>query len=166
MAKKPGQLEKTFENLLWQSRFIVIFGVIFGLLGSLALFITGSYDMILGLQKYFLSGEPGSSAKLIGNIVGVIDIYLIAIVILLFSFGIYELFISNIDIGHQQEELNILNIKDLDDLKNRILKVVVMVLVVSFFKQILAMKFSTSLEMLFLAISILALSLTTYFLRK
>jgi uncharacterized membrane protein YqhA len=41
-----------------------------------------------------------------------------------------------------------------------------MVLVVSFFQRVLAMKFTTPLEMMYLAISILALTIGIHFMHK
>ena len=54
----------------------------------------------------------------------------------------------------------------LDDLKNRIIKVVIMVLVVSFFKRVLGMEFNTPMEMMYFAISIFAISFGVYFMHK
>jgi len=59
---------------------------------------------------------------------------LIAVVLLIFSFGIYELFISEIDDAENSEVgSKILAIHSLDELKDKLGKVVVMVLIVSFF---------------------------------
>jgi len=160
------RVESIFEGLLWKSRFIVMLAVIFGLFGSVLLFIAGSVDILIAFQDNFGRGGHINASSLVGGIIGAVDLYLIAIVILLFSFGIYELFISKIDIARQDRHLNVLEIKDLDDLKTRILKVIIMVLVVSFFKQVLDMKFTTLQEMIYFALSILALSITTYFIRK
>ena len=82
----------------------------------------------------------------------------------IFAFGIYELFISHIDeaVGHSQ----ILAISSLDQLKDKIAKVIVMVLVVNFFQRVLHTHFETPLEMLYFALSITALSVGLYFLSK
>lgn len=143
----------------------MLIGVIAGVIGAFALFIYGTIDMLTIISENPVGGHK-SSNTVMGGIVGTIDLYLIGIVALLFSFGTYELFISKIDIAREDDETNILEIKDLDQLKNKILKVIVMVLVVSFFKQILEMKFSTPLEMLYFAVSILFLSVAAFFLKK
>ena len=59
-----------------------------------------------------------------------------------------------------------LEIHSLDQLKDKIAKVIIMVLVVSFFQRVLHMEFKTPLEMVYFASSILILSLGLYFLRK
>jgi len=89
------------------------------------------------------------------------------VVMLIFSFGLYELFISKIDDAESSEAgSKLLAIHSLDELKDKLGKVVVMVLIVSFFKKVINMNFSTPLEMLYLAGSILALALALYFMHK
>ncbi len=38
-------IEKLFEGLIWNSRFIVILAVVFGLIGAIILFIVASMDI-------------------------------------------------------------------------------------------------------------------------
>jgi len=86
--------------------------------------------------------------------------------LLLFSFGVYELFISKIDIGRDNKEIKILEITSLDELKNKILKVIIMVLIVSFFQRILTMEYRTPIEMFYFALSIFFLSCGIYLMHK
>ncbi|MEM7396401.1 MAG: YqhA family protein [Verrucomicrobiota bacterium] len=162
MQKK---LERAFEGVLWNSRFIVLLAVIFGIISAFAVFGMGTWDIVVGIGK-MLAGKLDGSAYLVGVIIGAIDLYLIGVVLLIFSFGIYELFISQLDIGRANKEVQILEITSLDELKNRIIKVVIMVLVVTFFKKILAMEFTTPLDMLYFALSIFAISFGVYFMHK
>ena len=69
------------------------------------------------------------------KMISAVDLYLIGIVLLIFGFGIYELFISKIDIAREDLSVTILEIENLDELKNKIIKVIVMVLIVSFLKE-------------------------------
>ena len=62
--------------------------------------------------------------------------------------------------------MNILEVENIDDLKNKIIKVIIMVLIVSFFERVLNMKYSTPLEMMYFAISIFALAFGVYFINK
>ena len=98
--------------------------------------------------------------------IGAVDYFLIGVVLLIFSFGIYELFISHLEVGRLNEEVKILEITNLDDLKNRIIKVVIMVLIVSFFKKILSIEFETPQDMFYFAASIFVLCLGVYFMHK
>ncbi len=164
----PSKLEQLFESLLWKSRLIILLAVIFGILGSLALFFAGSFEIYHTVTHLFPenSSQPDYSKLLIG-IIGAVDFYLIGIVLLIFAFGIYELFISQIDIARTDgKNHNILEITSLDELKTKIIKVIVMVLIVSFFKAILSTPYQTPLEMLYFGLAILCVATCTYFLRK
>jgi uncharacterized membrane protein YqhA len=61
---------------------------------------------------------------------------------------------------------NILDIENLDDLKNKIIKVIIMVLIVTFFQRILSMEFATSIDMLALAVSICLICIGVFFLSR
>ena len=86
---------------------------------------------------------------------------------LLFAFGLYELFISDIDVAREEDEENkILAIHSLDQLKDKISKVIVMVLVVGFFQKVGLASYQSPLELLYLALSITAVAVGLYFLSK
>ena len=167
-----GFLEAIFESSLWRSRLIVILAVVFGMIGGIALFLVASYDVwviaVDVFKFFFFHYHPEHfHAKIISGIIGAVDLYLIAVVMLIFSFGIYELFISKIDDAENSEAgSKLLAIHSLDELKDKLGKVVVMVLIVSFFKKVINMDFNTPLEMLYLAGSILALALALYYMHK
>ena len=164
--------EKLFENALWKSRFIVLLAVIFGFLGSVILFFVASIDVI-NVAKFivitFLEGTHPDHfhEDIVAGIIGAVDLYLIAVVLLIFSFGVYELFISKIDAACTPDECNsILNISSLDQLKDKIAKVIIMVLVVNYFQRVLHTSYQTPLELLYFALAITALAVGLYFLGK
>lgn len=166
-------LEKIFEHSLWSSRFIIILAVVFGLVGAVILFIVASFD-IYDTAKYVLSSYMNHAhpenfhEDIVGGIIEAVDLYLIGVVMLLFSFGLYELFISDIDPakGHDDEENQLLAIHSLDQLKDKISKVIVMVLVVGFFQKVGHTEFHGALELLYLALSITAVAVGLFFLGK
>ncbi|WP_457560221.1 YqhA family protein [Caminibacter sp.] len=167
-----GFLERIFEGSLWKGRLIAVLAVIFGMIGAVVLFFVASADIwhitVLTYKYFFMHYHPDNFHEVIvGGIIGAVDLYLIAVVLLIFAFGIYELFISEIDDAENSEVgSKILAIHSLDELKDKLGKVVVMVLIVSFFKKVIHMNFSTPLEMLYLAGSILALALALYYMHK
>ncbi|WP_025270411.1 YqhA family protein [Hippea sp. KM1] len=170
---KRSKLEGIFEWLLWRSRLIVITAVIFGMIGAFIMFITASVDIwhtAKDTLSFFVNHYPEKDefhSKLISQIIGAVDLYLIAVVMLIFSFGLYELFISDIDDAEDTKVgKRILSIHSLDELKDKIGKVVVMVLIVSFFKRMLHMHFDSPIYMLYFALCILALALSLYLMHK
>jgi uncharacterized membrane protein YqhA len=170
-VKRPEEqniIERSFESALWNSRLIVILAVIFGSLSSIALFIAGSLEVIRTFATAITpsSLEVNHSSLLVG-IIGAVDLFLIATVLLIFSFGIYELFISKIDIARSSEAYpTLLEISTLDDLKNKIIKVIIMVLIVSFFQRVLELQITSGLDMLMMAASIAAICIGVYFLHR
>lgn len=160
--------EHYFERALWSSRLIVLLAVIFGTFSSIILFVSGSLEVINTLTaSVSLSHMEVNHTEILIGIIGAVDFYLIGMVLLIFSFGIYELFISKIDIARATGAFHtILEITNLDDLKNKIIKVIIMVLIVSFFQRVLAMKLVTGIDMLYMALSIAAICIGVYFLQK
>lgn len=164
--------EKLFGNTLWNSRFIVILAVIFGFMGAVILFFVASIDVINVAKFIFITFIEGNHPEhfhedIVSGIIGAVDLYLIAVVLLIFSFGIYELFISKINAACTPEECNsILNISSLDQLKDKIAKVIIMVLVVNYFQRVLHTSYQTPLELLYFALAIVALAVGLYFTGK
>lgn len=162
-------LEKIFEGTIWRSRFIVLLAVIFGLIGAIVLFVVASMDILqvagYTYETIISHAHPEHFHEdIVAGIIGAVDLYLIAVVMFIFSFGLYELFISEIDEAANEKGSKILAIHSLDQLKDKIAKVIVMVLVVNFFQRVLHTEFKTPLEMLYFALAITALSIGLYFL--
>lgn len=165
-------IERLFEGAMWKTRLFVLLAVIFGLIGSSILFIVASVDIYQVLayviNVYSNSLHPKDFHEVIvSDIIGAVDLYLIAVVMLIFSFGLYELFISKIDAAESDTNSSkILAIHSLDQLKDKIAKVIVMVLIVSFFQKVLHTSYSSALEMLYFAVSIALLAVGLFFLGK
>jgi len=164
-------IESVFENVLWSTRFFVILAVVFSMLGGIALFIVASVDVwhvvTIVFNNYFGGAHPENFHELIvADLIGAVDLYLIAIVLFIFGFGLYELFISKIDVAERSAASRILEIHSLDELKDKLAKVIIMVLIVGFFKRAMNTTYGGPMEMLTLAGAILALALAFYFMHK
>lgn len=161
-----------FEKTLMLSRLFVLLPVVFGLLSGMVLFITATIDLLFMfidvLSAFCKLNIPDSlHTFVVSEIIGAVDLYLIAIVLLIFSFGLYELFIGEIDLDKHRIKLPaILAINSLDQLKDKLAKVIIMVLVVSFFQRVLYINYNGALEMMYFALSISALSIGVYLLHK
>lgn len=164
-------VEKIFEGILWESRFAVLFAVIASLLTSLAVFYMATVDayyMISHLGEYASPALEAAErnalrSATITHVVEIVDGYLLATVLLIFSLGLYELFISKIDQAEEAENSsNVLLITSLDDLKGRLAKVILMILIVKFFEHAISMSFASPLDLLYLAAGISLLGLALY----
>jgi uncharacterized membrane protein YqhA len=168
---EQGIIENIFERALWSVRIIVILGVIFSALAAIVLFLAGSLEIYHVLVLFVQHSGSLDKVELLKGIIGAVDYYLIGLVLIIFSFGIYELFISEIDVARIEGGIgSILDIDNLDDLKNKIIKVIIMVLIVTFFERILAMAGSETtfvmFDMLAMAVSICLICIGVYFLGR
>lgn len=168
-----NMIEKIFEHGLWNSRFIIVLAVVFGLVGAILLFAIASIDIFQTaayvINVYVSHMHPEHfHEEVVGGIIGAVDLYLIGVVMIIFSFGLYELFISDIDPAkdEQGKENQLLAVHSLDQLKDKISKVIVMVLVVGFFQKVGHTVFTGALELFYLALSITAVAVGLYFLSK
>jgi uncharacterized membrane protein YqhA len=169
---EDGMIERLFEGAIWRTRFVVLLAVIFGLIGAVVLFVIASIDiwnvsvMAFRVVMHTIPHPDHFHEDVVAGIIGAVDLYLIAVVMFIFAFGLYELFISDIDEAKEAEAggSQLLAIHNLDQLKDKIAKVIVMVLVVNFFQRVLHTEFQTPLEMLYFALSIATLAVGLYFL--
>lgn len=164
-------IETAFEGFLWNSRLAVLAAVLASLASALAMFYMATVDtwyMIVHLANYASPDiVEAARAKLrattIAHVVGILDGYLLATVLLIFALGLYELFISKIDQAERSEMgSRVLFIKTLDDLKTRLGKVVLMILIVKFFEYALDMKFANALDLLYFGGGIALIGLALY----
>ena len=166
--KSTGKLRKIelfFEALIWNFRFFILIPVIFSLLSALRLILIGTVDIWAGLTLAIDSENPEGTTTIqtVSYIIGGVDYYLIGIVLLIFAFGIYELFISEIEIKHQDDS-SILQSHSLEDLKGKLVNVIVVALIVSLFKQMLSIEIGKLSDIIYISLAILLISISQYLL--
>lgn len=163
-------LEWFFEGSLWNSRFVILTAVLGSLFAGFAIFYMATVDVVFLVQHALHYADANMAVEArkalhdstVTHIVEVVDGYLLATVLLIFSLGLYELFISDIDQAHgSKASSKILVISSLDDLKSRLAKVILMILIVTLFEQALNMKLASPIDLLYLggAIALIALAL-------
>lgn len=163
--------EKLFEGTLWNSRFVILAAVIGSLLAGFAIFYMATVDVINLFQHslhYADSSLTDEARKalhdsIVSHIVEVVDGYLLATVMLIFSLGLYELFISDIDQAHGSKAASkILVINNLDDLKSKLAKVILMIMIVTLFEEAITMHMSTPLDLVYFGAAIALIALALY----
>lgn len=164
-------LETLFEGALWNSRFVIIAAVIGSLLAGFAIFYMATVDVVYLFEHALhyadrnLTDEARKALHdgTVSHIVEVVDGYLLATVMLIFSLGLYELFISDIDQAHgDRASSKILVINSLDDLKSRLAKVILMIMIVTLFEEAINMHIATPLDLVYLGASIALIALSLY----
>lgn len=166
-----NRFEKLFEGSLWNSRFVILFAVLGSLLAGFTIFYMATVDVVYLFSHalHYADAELTAEARkalhdsTVTHIVEVVDGYLLATVMLIFSLGLYELFISDIDQAHgSKASSKILVISNLDDLKSRLAKVILMILIVTLFEEALNMELTSPLDLVYLGASIALVALALY----
>ena len=159
-----------FENALWSTRFIVLISVVLSIISSIILFLLGGWDIIQAIiyKNPLLNTDIETNNELLFNIISSIDLFLIGIVLLIFGFGVYELFISEINFAKDKFADSTLKINSLDQLKNKIIKVIIIVLIVKFFEKVLKLShnFTTPKDLIFFSLSILAICIGYFLINR
>jgi uncharacterized membrane protein YqhA len=103
------------------------------------------------------------------HVVGLVDSFLVAIFLLLFAYGLYELFVSELDPARKDIKsggatmvLGLLPIRNLDDLKSNLVKVITAILIVTLFEHAVAVDVGTPIELVYFAATILLVALALY----
>jgi len=156
-------VEQLFEGVLWNSRFVVVIAVIASIATSFTMFFVATVDawyLVAHIFQYAASDLTAEARKAlhddtITHVVEVVDGYLLALVMLIFSLGMYELFVSDIDEARASKTSSkILVIENLDDLKSRLAKVILMILIVLLFERAVKMRIENMLDLVYLGASI------------
>jgi uncharacterized membrane protein YqhA len=172
MKKKTNPIEYYFEKFLFSTRFLTLIAVLGSIFLSIIMFVEGLI-LIFHASTYFISslttqGSNIDEAKIVIMVISTVDKFLISTVLLIFGMGIYELFISKIDHNQKIEDNRPgwLHVKSLDDLKESLGRVILLILIVAFFEHTLLIKYESALDLLYLGIGILLISGSLYLSHK
>lgn len=145
-----------FERLLWATRWLMLLPVLALLVGA------GFFALESGL--YIVHALTGHAENPVVKTIQALDASLLSAVFVIFALGLYELFIAELKIVNGVFD-KVLEVTDLDDLKSKLGKVVVMLLIVKFFELAQLMETKTPLEMIQFAGAIALLALALWFIR-
>jgi uncharacterized membrane protein YqhA len=165
------KLERFFERGLWSSRFIVVVAVVASMAAAVAMFFITTVDIWYAIAHVLGYANPDLTAagrkvihdQTITHVVEAVDGYLLATVMLIFGLGLYELFVSDIDEARGSHvSSKILVIENLDDLKTRLAKVILMILIVSLFEHALKMEVNAPQDLVYFGAAIALIGLSLY----
>ena len=156
------QLNKIERNVGWV-RLISIIAVVSSGFGSLLMFVIGAMKVYRAYITYLgadlLSAPvPNESANLaIALVVQAIDAFLIALVLLIFGKGIYNLFVHEVQ-GGASSTKGWSNINSIAQLKGILAELVIIILMVKFLESALRTSGGYEWEMLILPLGVLMLA--------
>lgn len=174
ILEQKSKRTRTFENLLYASRYLSIIAVIGSLISSVALFLRGGMVIFESIRRFFIDLSAGTVSPdyehMFEELVSSVDIFLFALVLIIFGVGVYELFITKIDPVERKNDTrpSWLRISSVDDLKSSLGKVILMVLIVAFFKHTLELTKEQwgPTTLLYLSIGILLIAAALYLTHK
>ncbi|ARD21005.1 MULTISPECIES: YqhA family protein [Shewanella] len=157
-------MRETFEKLLWSSRLSVMVGVLACVVGALVIFTVGIKDVVhllALLWSYIVSGSHEIRNDIIMVVVEILDTFLLGAVMLIFAFGLYELFISDLkNADDTKSGGRILVISSIDSLKSKLGKVILMMLIIKVFSYFTEMKPQSMLDLLYMGIIVVLVALS------
>lgn len=151
------KLEKIFEFILWNSRYFIFIPIIV----LLVIFLLLVFIIFLKWLHIVYSMFSTLNTDIISYIVSIIDLVLLSMIVLIFAWWIYELFIDSIDVKWKDKsKAQFLIIHDIDELKEKLWKVIILLLIVTVFRQLFDFKMEFSTDFIFIWLTILALAVS------
>ncbi|MGH3120031.1 MAG: YqhA family protein [Streptosporangiaceae bacterium] len=164
-AGRPGspagrRLRRDFERGLSLAQLTVLLPVIALLLSGVGAYVYGTVYAIHSVAD--IADQPFAAHNL-RLFLTEIDLFLIGATLVIAAVGLYELFVARIDPVHTRRPLPAwLEMNDLDDLKVRVISMIVLVSAVTFTDELL--EFGDDLKALYLAagVGVFIIALTIY----
>lgn len=152
-----------FEQGLSLSRMVVVIPVIVLMVSSLASFGYGTEVFVRSVTG--IVDTPHVTSQNLGFLLLLTDLFLVGATLMIAAFGLYELFISRIDAGGGSMRLpDWLKMNDLNDLKARVISMIILVAAVSFVDVVV--EFKSGLDTLYLGAGVaVVIAALTAFLR-
>lgn len=157
-----GRLQRGFEQGLSLAQLTVLLPVVVLLLSAVGAFVYGTIVVVHFVVD--IISEPFAVHNL-RLFLTEIDLYLIGATLMIAAFGLYELFVSKVGEAGGRRPLRLpawLEMTDLDDLKARVISMIILVTAVSFTDVVL--EFGKALDVLYLGagVAIFIGALTVY----
>ena len=161
MAKRE-QRAHPFEKV----RYVAMIVVVFSLLESLVMFLIGGEKSIKAFQAFFFTKPVVDNApehldlsdQAMISVLQSMDAFLIGLVLLIFSFGVYNLFIGEIKTPRSLAGAQWAQITSIERLKQVLVEVIIVVLAVLFLWELLLLEDKATWSVLVVPIGIVLLA--------
>lgn len=152
-------MEKRFERLLVASRWLVLVPVLALLVGAAYFAYLSVYEVIHGLTA-------ADTSEGLSLMLQAVDAGLLCAIFIIVSLGLYELFISHLEGADSKPLASVLEVASLDDLKDKLGKAILLVLIIRFFDFVANLQLTESLDLLAYAGGVALLALALYLSRE
>ncbi len=127
---RPGSFEIIFERFLAGLRWLILVPVVVLVVAAVGAFAYGAEVLVNSVGE--VVRHPNPVGNKIGLFLLIVDLLLIGATLLIAAIGLYELFISRVDSPGASQLPEWLQMYDLNDLKVRVIAMIVLVAAVSF----------------------------------
>ncbi len=148
-------MEKALERVLVGARWLIVVPVLALLVGAAYFAFLSVYDVIVGITSK-------STADGISEVLQAVDAGLLCAILIIVSLGLYELFISRLERADDKPLGSALEVGDLDGLKDKLGKAILLVLIIRFFDFVASIELRASLDLLAYAGGVALLSLALF----
>jgi uncharacterized membrane protein YqhA len=142
------------RKLLESSKYLTLIAVISALVASVAVFGWGTYKTADVIVK--LIDSSGKDPLIIAAFIKVMDVFLVAIALLIFALAVYELFIGELTLPDWLE------VHGFHGLKVKLSSVIILVMAVSFLEHLLEWKHPQDMLLFGAAITLVSGMLVAY----
>ena len=169
--KPTERLENNLSRGIFGCRFLALFAVFGALLAALLLLLKGTVEILYGFGvslrnlAHFTKAEHNA---VILTVIPAVDNYLFATVLIIFSAGIYKLFIGKINpaLSGSSSHLGWLKIENLDDLRTQVCAGVIVILIINFFDISFSLTLDRPLDLLLLSGGIFLIAAALFVMRR
>ena len=159
-ASGSSGLRQGVEAALALSRLLAIIPVVVLVVAALGAFVYGTVEFIHGVQG--VATQPFPVGNRIGLFLLVIDLFLVGATLLIAGIGFYELFIGRIRPRGFVRLPSWLEMHDLNDLKARVIAMIVLVAAVSFIEPLVDSNSSVQVLEYGGAVAVVIVALTVF----
>ena len=146
------------NKLLSNTRYFILIAVFSSLVAAISMLVLAGIEVVqLVISAFSINLDPESIKMLAVKFIGVIDLLLLGTVFYITALGLYELFIDD-----RVQLPPWLHINELDDLKNKLIAVVVVIMVVMFLENVVTWDSGQNLLYLGIAIAVVIASITFF----
>ena len=142
------------KTLLEKSTYLVLIAVVFSLAASVAAFLWGAVKTVTVIIHLAANYDKSATAGI--ELIALMDTFLIATALLMFSVSMYELFIQDLVLPTWLE------VRNLHDLKAKLSSVIILVMAVAFLEHLVEWKNPQDTLYFGLAVAVVSASLIAF----
>jgi uncharacterized membrane protein YqhA len=155
------------EHRLTRLRYVSIIAVVASGFGALLMFVIGAVKVVRAYKTYFTENLLAGTAALdganaaIAYLIQAIDAFLIAIGLMIFAGGIYNLFIHAVPKGRR----NLFGIESITHLKSLLAELIIVILMVKFLEEALHSREGYEWDIIILPVGVVLIAIAVRVLR-